>query len=62
MPRPKMFDVEIKTAITADDYDALQDLSRLDQVPVAHLVRSAIHYLLHRDPEPEPFPPIEEES
>lgn len=53
MPRPKLFDVEIKTAITGEDYEALLERSAHEQVPVAHLVRTAIHDLLRAEPEEE---------
>ena len=62
MPRAKMFDVEIKTAVTAEDYEALQNRARWEQVPVAQIVRSAIHDLLQHERETPPFPPTQEES
>jgi hypothetical protein len=49
MPRPKLFDVEIKTALPNKTHEELQRLAERDNATVSDLVRGAIgNYLKNR--------------
>jgi predicted DNA-binding protein len=42
MPRPKLFDVEVKTALTNRTHQELQRFAERDGRPVSDLIRDAI--------------------
>jgi hypothetical protein len=54
VPRPKLFDVEIKTGLTAKTHGELQRLAQRDATTVSDLIRHAIkRYLRERSEEGE---------